>query len=236
VPYTKSIARKEFQQTTEALRVQVRHSSLKKSSIPHDIEQCVYRNAIFQTSAAIEEYIKYLLEDWIHLLHSNSKSLNEVPKELISWSVGKKQLRAYQDFIVFGDEGKFIDKISAMNNIRNYFNSATMVRDVISQPEHVRDRKYPSKKNISLLFRRFGISDIFNKVNIRGRNNYKIILESFSDVRTAIAHEHPTPDLTAHDVINQIALINDFIGKVDMVMYSHVVSTSGLDCWKVSRL
>jgi len=236
VPYTRSIARKEFQQTTGDLITQTKFAALKKNAIPHDIQQCVYRNAIFQSSAALEEYIKSLMEDWIHLLHSHSKTILDIPKELILWAAGKKQKLAFQHYIAFGDEGKFLDNLSKANDFEDLFCSSTLIKSVISQPEHVRDRKYPSKKNIVALFRRFGLRDIFNSIDTRGKKNYKRVLESFSDIRTSIAHEHPTPDLTSDDIKKHLAEISDFIAKIDVVMYSHVSKTSGADCWKIARL
>ncbi|MEZ8929380.1 MULTISPECIES: HEPN domain-containing protein [unclassified Vibrio] len=232
----KSIARQEFQVTISALKKQVSYSALKKSNIPHDIQQCVYRNAIFQTSAALEEYVKALLEDWIHKLHANYKTIRYAPEPLILWAAGKKQKNSFQHFIAFGDESKLISSLASTHGLHDVFNKDSLAKDVICQSGMVRDRKYPSKKNLVALFKRFGINDIFKSMQIKGKKDYKKNLESFSDIRTMIAHEHPTPDITAEDTRKQLLIIDDFIAKLDAIMYSHVVSISGSDCWKTSRL
>ncbi|MGI2933659.1 HEPN domain-containing protein [Vibrio fluvialis] len=219
-----------------ALKNQVTYASLKKSNIPHDIQQCVYRNAIFQTSSALEEYVKSVLEDWIHKLHTNSKTIRHVPDSLILWAAGKKQQSSFQHFVAFGDESKFISSLSEVPGLYDIFDKNSLVKNVIHQSGMVRDRKYPSKKNLVALFKRFGINDIFKSMQIKGKKDYKKILESFSDIRTMIAHEHPTPDVTSEDTKKQLLIIDDFIAKLDMIIYSQVISISGLDCWKTSRL
>lgn len=234
--YEKSIARQDFEDTVKTFHSLSKDVSLKKRGISHEIQQCVYRNAIFQTSAALEEFIKSILEDWIHLLHKHKKKSSCAPKELIFWAVGKDQKSAFQQFVLTGDEGKFIAQLSGIKRLPTFFDEATEIKDIINIYEHIRDRKYPSKKNIIALFRRFGVNNLFKEVQIKGKKDYIKILESFSDVRTEIAHQHPTPDLTFNDIKQQLHSICDFVAKIDRVLYSHIIKTSGQDCWKTQMI
>ncbi|WP_257297046.1 HEPN domain-containing protein [Endozoicomonas sp. YOMI1] len=233
--YTKSVARQEFEQTISMFNCQIKFASLKKNAIPHDIQQCVYRNAIFQSSAAVEEFVKSILEDWVHLLHVHNKTVSSIPRELMVWAVAKCQKATFQNFIASGDENKLIKQLSDNCKLFSIFEVDAYIKDIIGLSEHISDRKYPSEKNIIVLFKRFGINDLFKSIQIEGKKDYKRILKSFSDVRTEIAHEHPAPDLTSLDVKEQLTEICDFIAKIDMVMYSHVVAISGRVCWKTSR-
>jgi len=236
VPYAKSASRKEFDAIINTFLSQIKYASIKKNNIPHDIQQCVYRNAIFQTSAAIEEYLTSLLEDWIYQLGITNKSNNKIPTSLRFYSQGKMKKDIYQSFIMTGNESKFIEQLSKFDYSNNYISDAKKIHSTSPLANCIKDKKYPSKDNIISLFKRFDIPNIFNLIQKRGKKNYKNILSSFSDVRTAIAHEHPTPNLTSVDTKHQLILISDFIAKIDMVTYSNVIKISGADCWKVTRL
>lgn len=236
MPYVKSISRKEFDKTVDDFLLQIKTASLRKNRIPSDIIQCVFRNSIFQSSAALEEYIRSVLEDWIHLMHIRNKSLANVPKELIMLAAGNMQKQAFQNYLLTNDESKFITALSSLNDFEKFFVNSGPVKDVIHQTAHIRDRKYPSKKNISTLFKRFGINDIFKAIQIKGRKDYLSILESFSDIRTEIAHQHPTPNLSLPDLQKVLCDIKLFVAIIDKVLYKHVVRTSGQDCWKTSRI
>lgn len=234
--YKKSIARKEFEETVGVFIQQSKFADIKRNNIPHDVCQCVYRNAIFQTSAAIEEYLSSLLEDWIHLLHLHAKTLSDVPKELIFWSAEKKQTDAFKNYLINGDEDKFINALCSIKGLEAHFNGGNHAKEVIFLKANISDRKYPSIKNINALFKRFGISNIFREIHIKWKADYKNLLESFSDIRTEIAHQHPAPDITFKDVRNNLINMTDLISKIDRLTYSHIVRTSGSECWKISRL
>lgn len=236
MPYTKSAARQDYDQVVKELKRQTQYASVKRNSLLHEVQQCVYRNAIFQTSAALEVYLKIVLEHWIHALHINRKTVSDAPKELIYWAAGKKQRAAFENYLYRRDEGKFIDQMASIDDLEIFFERSTQVNKIIAPSAYVSDRKYPSVKNIKALFRRFGVTNIFAEIEKKGKKNYKAILESFSDTRTEIAHHHPAGNLTCIDVKVQLDSISDLVSKVDQVLYSHVIAISGADCWNTNRL
>lgn len=232
--YTKSTARKDFQQNISTIINDINLASKSRNNIPFSIKQCVYRNAIFQTSALLEEYIKSILEDWIYMLHVKNKTLMDIPDELQFWTAGKKQQSTFQNFAYNGNESRFIDQLCSLDNLKELFMGTIKVKDVITQNENISDRKYPSIRNITALFKRFGINDVLNVTSQKGKKEYKMIIKSFSDRRTEIAHHHPTPDLYPRDVVSSIGSIDNFVAILDRVLFSHVVFHSGFECWKKS--
>lgn len=235
MPYKKSAARKEFEEVIGYHLNQSKIVSLKKSNIPHNIQQCVYKATIFQVSATLEEYVKSILEDWVYMLHHHKKRMDDLPLELIHWAAGKKLLTAFKKYILYGDEGIFINDLMSKKDVALLFDNNSIVKESINQTEYVRDRKYPSAKNILAVFKRFGINNIFSVINKKGKRDFKIVLSSFSDRRTEIAHQHPSPDLTYKDIVENLGSLKLFIKYVDRVLYSHVLVISGEECWMVNR-
>jgi hypothetical protein len=94
----------------------------------------------------------------------------------------------------------------------------------------VKDKKFPSVKNIKVLFRRLGLVDLSQKLSRRTRSNFDLSLQSFMDVRNALAHESP-PSITDVDVNLYFTRIACWVDAIDREFYSHVVSTSGSAYW-----
>ena len=232
MPYTKSLARKDFEIVISDLKALSYSASLIKNKIPYDIQQCVYRNAIFQASSALEMYVKTILEDWIHQLHKHNHPLAMLPKELVFLTIGKKQKEAFKKYLINDSESDLVSGLMSLNTLPNYFDETTLVRDAIRAHEHINDKKYPSHKNIVTIFKRFGIKDIMKSIQIRGKKDYKKILESFSDIRTEIAHQYPSSSLTITDIKTQLYSILNLVSMVDTEMYWHVIKTSDINCWK----
>lgn len=236
MPYKKSIARLEFEEVVQEFKGQIKYACLKKNGLRNDIQQCVLRNSIFQTSAALEVFIKDLFSDWVHLLTQKNKTVKDIPESLLFWTLAKTQKDAFGAYTYQKDEEKLIKQLSCNNRLGKLRESNTYIRDIMNITENVSDKKYPSQKNINHVFMRFGIDNIFHAMHVKGRKDYKKLLESFSDVRTAIAHEHPTPTLVYRDIKSHLDSMLAFVAMLDRIMWSHVVNHSGSDCWKISRL
>jgi hypothetical protein len=109
-------------------------------------------------------------------------------------------------------------------NLTNTFSNAINPKSVLAT------NKYPSIKNLKILYIRIGISDIFNEVAKRGQKDYKSQLESFLSIREAIAHQE-APVMTFQDVERNLNNLIDFINKIDRVVYSHIAKVSGEVYW-----
>ena len=76
-----------------------------------------------------------------------------------------------------------------------------------------------------------GISNVFNNADKRAKRSYEPIIQSFLDIRQAIAHQNP-PDLTYNDVKHQLSNIKSFVSTLDRILFSHVSSIHGVECWR----
>ena len=83
MPYTKSSARSDYESVIKSLIKQSKFSSIRSNSVPHEIQQCVFKTAIFQASAVLEEYVRSLLDDWMYSLKNEGKTLSHIPNELV---------------------------------------------------------------------------------------------------------------------------------------------------------
>ena len=62
--YSRSVYRKDFEERLLFLR----HEVVKASKLPvmyHNLRDMAFQCAIFQTSAALESYLKLILESWV---------------------------------------------------------------------------------------------------------------------------------------------------------------------------
>ncbi|MDH5517603.1 MAG: hypothetical protein OEY36_07250 [Gammaproteobacteria bacterium] len=231
MPYRKSSARCDCEKAIKHFISQSKTASLKKNKIPYDIMQCVFKSAFFQSSAALEDYIKAIFEDWLTMLHKNNCNLNLLPSELINMAIINKNINAYKSFIVNGDEYSLMKKVMRNSQSKLLHDNSTKIKKVIHQSEYIADKKYPSEDNLLKAFRRFGINHIFNEVNRVGKRDFKFILKSFSDTRTSIAHEVVNINLTYQDVNVNLRNIIDFVQFIDKVLHKHVTKNSGSMYW-----
>lgn len=234
--YLKSASRKEFEQIHLSLVEQVRHATAIKN-LRSDLVQCIYNNAIFRMSAAFEDYIKTVLEDWIDMLDKNNGCLTHLPGESVSYSLFKRQEQVFLKFILNGAESAII---SDLNNNKEYtkkfFLHDSPVKGLINFNQLVMDKKYPSKKNLRQLFNRFGFKDIFKDMAARGRKDYTLLLQSFSDSRTELAHSFTSINMSKSSVIKNLDNVYELVNVIDRLLYSHVCRVSGGMFWKSSYL
>lgn len=228
--YKRSTARNCFEENITILIGDVKNLN-KNKKLRTNIRQCVLRNAIFQASAALEDYLYDLCSNWVKNLIAHGATVSQLPRNLVAWAVGKNHLSIFENFLIKGDEGRFISAIKNSGKLESFFNRAKPVDGLIYHAEFVSDRKYPSEKNILALFRRFGIEDVFSEMGAKGRKDYKSILKSFSDVRTQIAHEFTGGNFSNTDVLGHLDKIKGFVNCLDRVFYFHVKKTSGNMYW-----
>ena len=231
MPYSKSFARNDFNNISKYIKTQSKTAKQRNRNIPHDIQQFVYRAAIFQISAALEEYIKAIFDAWMFKVDNASLPLSKIPKELTTLFVARRQISHFKRDFLESNEPNLIKSLISDTTIEKCYDPNTVAYEIFRQSDFVSDKKYPSVKNLPVLFKRFGIHNIFDELAAKGKKDYKMILKSFSDIRTEIAHQHPTPDLTHGDVLNQLIRLEDTVDKIDRVLWSHIRKVSGSQCW-----
>ncbi|WP_420578116.1 HEPN domain-containing protein [Ekhidna sp.] len=230
MPYQKSQARFDFEAGTKSLKQVAKQVSYKSSPLKYDQKLLIFQSTIFLMSAKIEEYTKVLIEKIIFNYKSKNALMKEIPENIRTKALIDNQLYHYKNYNHNTDERKLIEKISCNKDYYEILNPDNRYRNSINSKSVIATNKYPSVKNIKILYFRIGIKDIFNEIAKRGKKDYKGQLESFLSVREAIAHQE-APVLTYQDVERHLGNLNDLINKIDRVVYSHIVKTSGDDYW-----
>lgn len=228
--YRRSIARKEFDKKTQSMMIVSRKIGRSGSRSNSSVRQLVFQATIFKISAYIEEYLKIAIENWVSMLRKNQKHTGHVPMELRSYLFWVSSRSILGDSFDGSNEKKFIESNDFKHDSFIFSLDSAELPNLEIAKTILSGKKYPSPKNLEHLFRRIGISSIFSEIDKRGRRNYRDILQSFVDVRAAIAHED-SPYLTLEDIERNISNITEVIQLIDRILFSHVVKYSGNDCW-----
>jgi hypothetical protein len=231
MPYNRSPARVDFETGTKSLKQVAKKVSYNSSPLNYDQKLLIFQSTIFLMSAKIEEYTKTLIESLIFSYKSNNALMSEIPENIRTKVLIDNQLIYYKNFTHIKDEKKLLEKISCNNSYYDVLNLTNTFSNVINSRSVLATNKYPSVKNLKILYIRIGIKDIFNELAIRGQKDYKSQLESFLSVREAIAHQ-AAPVMTFQDVERHLNNLIDFINKIDRVVYSHITNVSGEKYWQ----
>jgi hypothetical protein len=189
----------------------------------------IYQCAVFQTCAALESYLKLLIESWAQALRVQGLH-GRLPENTRGFLAAKRFERHFSKYAYAGEEHLLSISIAseyknwpvleANSMLPHYFNGA-MLHD---------ETAYPTLRNIKRLFARVGLTSIEVELCRLLRRDVDSLLEGFQSVRTAIAHSAP-PDLTISDVRRLIDDIISLVGAIDRAFFSHVMKHGGLSCW-----
>jgi hypothetical protein len=231
MPYTRSVHRKEFEARLGYLASECLLAEKLGAGHPN-IRDMVFQCAIFQTSAAMETYLRLLIESWVQALKTQAKGLS-----LPAVSRGFLATKRFESYFARYAFNKDEAKISA--DIPNEHQQWPILNPQPALPPHLDGKAfhdqtaYPSFKNIKRLFRRVGIAKPEAELNKYLKGDVETLIEGFQSVRTAIAHSSPPP-LTVKDVKK---LLNDNIKLVrciDRMFFRHVIAHGGQSCWDLT--
>lgn len=228
--YARSDARKAFDCKILSLKRTARTASYNINSVPNSVRDLTYHAAIFEASACLEEYIRTLIDGVEYLLKSNSKAVDHLPKELRTFLFINNIKVKFKNYYLSEDEGRALRELQIRKPLYNILHDEQVVDSTLRIDSVYTNKKYPSVNNWRLLFKRLGISDIYGSVSSILSRDSEAILDSFNDVRTAIAHQIP-PSLTINDVIRHLDNLIVFIRATDRVVYRHLVRDVGSECW-----
>lgn len=228
--YTKSKARKEFERTHKELLSLSRGISYKKIELSYEHKNLIYQSSIVLLSSAIEKYLSVFVEDLFYHYKLKNATLAQIHSSSRSFSLFNNQRALYEAFIHTRDEPRILQKLDVKNFCFKVINDNEIFVNQIDAKKIVFDKKYPSVKNMKILFNRLGIKDVFSIINPKGGKDFAFILTSFLDIRETIAHQEST-DLTFSDVIRNFQYIEELINQLDRVAFKMVCSTSGISFW-----
>lgn len=232
--YLRSAARDAFEQRINKLRSAAKVAGTKSQGVPSQVREIAFHAAILETSAALEEYIKSLLEDYEFKALQFNLPLARLPDSIRTHLFIQRTRPHFENLSFLNDEKRALKKLDIKSDFFQVLDSNATVGTDIKIISVIEGKKYPSIQNWEILFLRLGITNIFAQVNIRLRRDSKFLLESFNDVRTALAHGEP-PNLTYQDIQRHLDNMKSFIKGVDRVLCSHLCYCSGKEIWPTSR-
>ncbi len=227
--YSRSVYRKDFEQRLSTLRSESRKASRLPSSY-HNVRDMVFQCAIFQTSAAIESYLKLIIESWFQEIKVHSLG-GSLPDNVRGYLAVKKFGGAFERYMATREE----IPIASMLGSEKVFWSVMTGEAAI--PIHIKGSdvhdgtSYPSYKNIQKLFARFGIVNIHDRIAKILRRDVETMIEGFQSIRTALAHAAP-PVITITDVRDRLSDMADLVRALDRILYQLINLHGGSACWK----
>ncbi|MGJ5150985.1 HEPN domain-containing protein [Bradyrhizobium sp. HKCCYLR1023] len=228
MPYSRSSSRKSFESRIGALLAEANTAQKLSKSHP-GIRDMVFQCAIFQTSAALEEYLKLLIEGWAFSLkqHNLNKSLPDLPRGFL---VSRRLQRHFAQFAYTGDEAQLLKSIPKEYQAWPIFDDRAPLPAYFDGKLLHEKSAYPSFKNLKRLFFRVGIDQFEAKMNRLINGDMETLVEGFQSIRTALAHSAP-PALTILDVKKNLRDITKLVSAIDRLFYKHVVENGGSSCW-----
>ena len=231
--YTKSTARQVYENFSNQLMSLAK--STEKIRIPiltYDHKNLIYQSLIVLLCSAIEEYHKNFIEDWFFKLKASNVPMEKIPLNARMYGLLYNTENYYKN--LFYDRNKEKDILEKLANnkglLKKYVDDAELFDMHWFAKSVWNNKKYPSTKNVSILYNRLGISNIFDVLARLKHKDYKMQLESFLSIRESITHEGAGA-VTYTDVKNHICFINELIYLLDKELYKHCCTIAGSVYW-----
>lgn len=234
MPYRYSKARLTHRNKVTAL-LQTESETYRAKPLSKPAKDNALCGAMLLCSAAFESYIEDLISDWATAITSNSIQTDKLPKSVRLFLLNNPRvLAAYRRFFYDGDEGALFTSLeSAMLGGSIVFAHDGRPVPLFAAGAVYNKVKYPSPRNLAKLFKRLGIGDPFGTLNRIAKVDVAARMESFNDVRTAMAHSGVPPGLSRTDVRDHIASSTRTVGYIDRMFYNYVSQSIGYNCWEV---
>lgn len=229
MPYRKSVYRADFEARIRSLKAE----AIKAERFPvelHDIRDMVFQCAIFQTSAALETYLKLIIESWFQQIKINSLG-TVLPPAVRGRLATYRLVSQFEAFVAKRDEELMYTYLAGQADLWQIMAGGSAIPPKLTGKEIHDGRAYPSGKNIKTLFIRIGIKNIHDELAKILKRDIDAMVEGFQSIRTAIAHSAP-PSITAKDVKRLLTDMDSLVRAFDRVFYRHVSKHGGDVCWK----
>lgn len=230
MPYSRSGARSGAQARIAVVAKPFFYAKVRSRKLPTDVRDAIFQNCVFQLSATFEDYLSDLLSGWLSRLQTSGATSDILPIELRAVIVARSQAEEYKRYIGMGNEVELAKQLLSQTDRYLILNDGALIPNLEFRSLIIKDKKFPSPNNLPVLFRRFGIQDIMQRVSRRTKGDFRLALQAFIDVRNALAHESP-PSITDLDVARYIAQTDQWIASIDREFYSYVVRHGGADRW-----
>ncbi len=228
--YKKSRARVTFEANAASLLRLCRFASLKKNGFSYDHQNLIFQSAVFRVCAAIEEYLKTFSEDLLFSYTSQGAKLAQLPSNVRASNLLNRQTEIFKSYILNGDEISTLKRLQPSTNTYRVCIDGDLLVKQIGKNDILGTKKYPSLKNLKIIYNRLGIPDIMTEAHKRGKKDYTTRHESFLSVREAISHQLPPP-LTFQDVNRHFENVVELLNQFDRITFSHISKISAKKFW-----
>jgi hypothetical protein len=204
--------------------------AMNEPEVPSSVRDLAFQCSILQTSAAIEEYIRTLFDGWAFELSKKQLTASPLPHRT-KLAIAKEKLSThFTQYLFQKDEKEFLRKLDAEAHLWPLLTGQTFVPVSFDGSVVYSERKYPSGKNIKVLFSRIGVDNIFDLLSRHVAADAEFQLKSFNDIRTALAHSNP-PQLTLLDVERNLQTITKLVNAMDKVVHQTLSRHLGSAIW-----
>lgn len=229
MPYKRSVYRLDFDNRIKLLKVE----AVKANRLPdthRDIRDMVFQCAIFQTSAALESYLKLIVESWFQEIKNRSLGAL-IPNNTRGHFALRQFSGVFERYLANRDEAIVASTLGGERAFWPVMTGAATVPSFIKGADVHDGVAYPSYKNLQKLFARLGLPKVQNHIAAILRRDVETMIEGFQSIRTALAHAAP-PAITLYDVRSRLADMADLVRAIDRILYVHIHSHGGAECWK----
>jgi|SRR6056297_656589 len=204
--------------------------SANKNSIPAHVRDMTFQSAIFQASATLEEYVKQIFDHWLFELKRQNMYGSNIPQRARFSYFGREMSDAFIKYVYSRDEIELAEKIRGKSGLIDFVMGSAAVLRHLNGEFAYKDRKYPSPKNIKKLYSRIGCDNIFDQLSREMKADAELKLQSFNDIRTAIAHGTP-PGLTIGDIKKSLGDVELIIRSLDRINHKEFSRDFGGGVW-----
>jgi hypothetical protein len=150
MPYKRSVHRDAFDERLAHLLKKCRRASRLRST-DQGIRDLVFQCAILQTSAAMETYLKLLIEGWAQKIRIYSRA-DKVPVATRAFLTSRKLDSHFSSFRASGHEAKLLENLSKESTLWQLMLGHTAASFLFDGKQIYDATAYPSYKNLNRLF------------------------------------------------------------------------------------
>lgn len=231
--YRKSRARDQFERDLAGELAILKQAGASKIKSP-DIRNYVYSSIISRCSSHVEIYIEQVIGDWATQLSSQPTPNQHLDARLRAFLITHKHIDDHSPkYIVGKDEGVYLDAIAGTITQPEWqllIGSANIPAN-IDFGAIVRNKRFPSPKNVKRVLRRIGISDPFSLLNPIIKGQFEQLLQSYNDVRNNFAHNGVFVGSNSADIRKKLADLTRIVGAIDRLLYRYIKAQFGARYW-----
>lgn len=224
--YRRSRARREFEQQLDQTLVELTRLYPAASRLPGPGGSRLLAAYYVFAFAQMEVYVKTVVEDAIQAVQAAAPPLSQLPDLMVGYLIhrGDELGAQYRRFSTSEDEAALLVKVAGtVRKVAAWHAGGSAIS--LDSSAFLDKKKYPSPRNMSQLFRRLGMSNLWAVASAAGRFNAELTLTSLNDLRTAIAHDGHVPvEFGMRDFRERLDSMRAFVAALDRCTADHFCS------------